>query len=241
MADKARAPATPTAPAAAAPAKRGWAAKAAPTPKAPGGLSGFIQGVGAKASALASDALQAFRTELEKLIGPYPSPAQRPARTAKLDAAVAKMNLPADQQAVLQQLAKSGTSTVDLWQGSHMVFDGDGGKLYDYLKSQSGAEARSSSHYPSVATQQYQLMIGKAPLLFGKDQQGNTWLQMEGHAFHQNLSLNLEKLTDQLGDDILHLRDYRHYLELGKAENIGPMGLSPHSELHDPLHLTYTP
>ncbi len=242
------APATPTpktAPQAkAAPAAtpgKGWAPRA---PAAQGPLQAvtdFVQGLGKQASALANQALEGFRHQLEQSIGPYPSPADRPARTAQLDQLVAKMNLPPGQMAVLDKLQRSGASTVDLWQGSHMVFDKDQGALYDWLKSQPGAEARSSSHYPGTKTQQYQLMIGNAPLLFGKNPQGDTWMQMEGHPFHQKLDLDPKKALQELSDDAQHMLDYAHYVELGKSENIGPMGLSPHSEHHDPLHLTYSP
>ncbi|MFT3842621.1 MAG: hypothetical protein QM723_36865 [Myxococcaceae bacterium] len=216
-----------TPPPAAAPSK-GWGPKPGAAPKQESGLSGFFHGLENKAKDL-----------LMKSMGPYPSAGDRAARTAQLDQAVAKMGLPPDQQKLLSTLKQAGANSVDLWQGSHMKFD-DGGKLYDQLKSMPGAEARASSHYPDVKTQQYQLMVGNAPLLFGKDAKGNTWMQMEGHPFHQKFDLDPKKLAAQLGDDAAHLTDYAKYVALGKTQNIGPMGISPHSEHHDPLQVHYT-
>lgn len=228
--------------AAAAPApapSKGWGPKAAGGSKQDSGLSGFIHGLENKAGSLINGAKAEFQKLLMKSMGPYPSPGDRAARTAQLDQAVAKMGLPPDQQKLLATLKQAGANSVDLWQGSHMKFD-DGGKLYDQLKSMPGAEARSSSHYPGVKNQQYQLMIGNAPLLFGQDAKGNTWMQMEGHPFHQKFDMDPKKLAAELGDDVAHLTDYAKYVALGKTQNIGPMGISPHSEHHDPLQVHYT-
>jgi hypothetical protein len=235
-------PSTASKPAAAASApapSKGWGAKSAAAPKQESGLSGFIHGLENKASSVINGAKTDLQKMLMKSMGPYPTDSQRAARTQQLDQAVAKMNLPPDQQKLLSTLKQAGANSVDLWQGSHMKFD-DGGKLYDQLKSMPGAEARASSHYPGVKTQQYQLMVGNAPLLFGKDATGNTWMQMEGHPFHQKFDLDPKKLAAELGDDAAHLTDYAKYVALGKTQNIGPMGISPHSEHHDPLQIHYT-
>lgn len=222
-------PNAPPAKAAEAPApSKGWGPKPAGAPKQESGLSGFIHGLENKA-----------KDFLMKSMGPYPSAGDRAARTAQLDQAVAKMGLSPDQQKLLGTLKQAGANSVDLWQGSHMIYD-DGGKLYEKLKSMPGAEARSSSHYPGVKNQQYQLTIGNAPLLFGKDAKGNTWMQMEGHPFHQKFDLDPKKLAGELGDDVAHLTDYAKYVALGKTQNIGPMGISPHSEHHDPLQVHYS-
>ncbi len=235
---------TPAKAAPAAPAaepSKGWGPKSSgAAPKRGSGLSGFLQGVEQKAGSLVNGAKADFRNLLMKSMGPYPTDGQRAARTNQLEAAISKMNLNPEQKQILSTLKGAGANTVDLWQGSHMKFD-DGGKLYDQLKSMPGAEARGSSHYPGVKTQQYQLMVGNAPLLFGKDAKGDTWLQMEGHPMHQKFDFtDPKKLTQELGDDAAHITDYLKYLALGKTENIGPMGISPHSEHHDPLQVHYT-
>lgn len=224
-----QAPAAKPSASAPTPASRPWTAPAAPARH--GGISAFVS----KVEHAVLDRVSHF---VEQKLGPYPTAAQAPARTKQLEAQVAAMGLSPAQQQTLALLEKHGVSTVDLWHGSHVVFDGDGGKLYEQLKALQGAEPRTSSHYSGVKTQQYQLTFGAAPLLFGEDQNGNTWLQMEGHAFHAQL--DPDHLGPELKDDALHMANYFEYLAMGKAKNIGPLGTSPHAEHHDPLHVRWS-
>jgi hypothetical protein len=156
--------------------------------------------------------------ELRKLLlgPPYPStPEETAADEARILAAFgpALKALPADQQAVLAQVAKLGMSPVDLLRGSHAVV-ADGGRLYDEW-SKLGAVPRVSSHYPGVSTQQYEIDLpGVGALLFGKDENGNTWYQLEAHP--------VSDAVRHGGDFILHV--------LSGFQNVGPAGTSPHSE-----------
>jgi hypothetical protein len=161
---------------------------------------------------------------------PYPEKAQRPAREAEIDAQVAKMGLPAAQQSVLADLKQLGVSSVDVWQGSHVVVKGDGGALYERWKAL-GAEQRTSSHYHDVPTAQYQLRFGSHGLLFGKDADGNTWFQFENHPD--------KPFTKDPLDFIEHRLDFVKYKVTG--QNVGPFGFSPHAELHDPLQVPWKP
>jgi hypothetical protein len=119
-----------------------------------------------------------------------------------------------------------------MWQGSHLLFN-DGGKLYDRWVAL-GATARFSSHYPAVKTQQYEIQVGHSALLFGKDARGNTWCQMEAFAFEgfDPKHVDVENLAG-------HGVGYVEYK--ATKENIGPLGRSPHTEHHDPLHFKFQP
>ena len=144
--------------------------------------------------------------------------------------------MPADKRAVLQSVQKTGANVVELMHGAHVVID-DGGKRYNEWKAM--ATPRSSSHYKDVNSQQYEINMNGSPLLFGKDAQGRTWMQME-HASGAGWGKapNLGKVIRgkaPLVDPALaqHITDFVTYKATG--ENVGPMGLSTHSELHDPL------
>jgi hypothetical protein len=168
----------------------------------------------------------------------YPTANQWAARTAEIAQAVDKMGLGEGQRTALQLLENAGVSTVDLWQGSHTVFDGDQGKLYDQLLAL-GAEPRGSSHYPNVPTQQYQIAFGDAALLFGKDANGNTWVQMEGHAFHGRAPHTLQEIIEAAKANAGHALDTALYYATGRTSNVGPLGMSPHTELSNALHVPY--
>lgn len=169
--------------------------------------------------------------QLPSFIGaPYPSQAQLGERAAQIDQQVARMDLGPAQKSVLADLQRLGVSSVDTWQGSHVVVKGDGGALYDRWKAL-GAEPRTSSHYHGVPVQQYQLRFGSHGLLFGKNASGDTWFQFENHP------------DKPFGKDpfnyLEHRLDYVKYKVTG--ENVGPFGFSPHAELHDPLVVPWKP
>ncbi|MDD4005475.1 MAG: hypothetical protein PHW69_09800, partial [Elusimicrobiaceae bacterium] len=92
----------------------------------------------------------------------------------------------------------------------------DRGRLYDKWAMLPDARQRISSHYPGVSTPQYEVRFpGMGVVLFGKTGEGDTWFQMEAHS------------ASGL-DALLHVGDY--VIHKMSKQNVGPMGLSPHSE-----------
>src|SRR5262249_49584983 len=110
------------------------------------------------------------------------------------------------------------------WSGAHVRVGGDGGVLYRLWQGL-GAQPRVSSHYPNVHATQYELPLGIHAFLFGLDEKGDTWFQAERHPF-------ISWWKDRK-EDLEHLVDYAEYRLTG--DNVGPFGLSPHTESHAPL------
>jgi hypothetical protein len=163
----------------------------------------------------------------EILLGPaYPTTPQAiEAENQRIGAALAGpiANLSPQKAALLEQVRGLGLSDTDIFRGSHVVVS-DGGAFYDEWKSL-GARPRTSSHYPGLETQQYELeMPGMGVLLFGKDTDRQTWFQMEAH-------------STRLEDLVPHMFDFARH-QISGHQNIGPMGYSPHSEkLGQELHI----
>jgi hypothetical protein len=176
---------------------------------------------------------EAVRARVERDLGaPYPAPAAQAARARAIAAQIKTMSFTPKQAQVLGDLKSQGVPLVDVWQGSHLLFN-DGGKLYDRWAAL-GATARFSSHYPAVKTQQYEIQIGHSALLFGKDARGNTWCQMEAFAFEGLDPKHVD--VENLAGHGVGFVEYK-----ATKENIGPLGRSPHTEHHDPLHFKFQP
>jgi hypothetical protein len=161
-----------------------------------------------------------FASHFDHVLTPYPAGAQA---LAKESGRLAKLlqppiaALPANQQQVVRDVRGLGVSDADLFHGSHVVVH-DGGKLYAKW-SALGPTPRTSSHYPGCKTQQYEFaMQGVGGFLFGKTPAGDTFFQFEAHP-------NAGGFKDHL----LHLADYEIH-KLSGDMNVGPFGLSPHSE-----------
>jgi hypothetical protein len=204
------------------------------------GLLHVLEGVGPASAHVA----EAFRQMLDgqalglpdwqsqvrrTLLGPdYPTTPQAvAAETQRIDNALAGplSKLAPEKMKLIEQLRGLGLSDVDLFRGSHTLVS-DNGALYDQWKGL-GAHPRTSSHYPGLKTQQYEIELpGIGVMLFGKDKNDQTWFQMEAHG-------------TSLKEEIPHLWNYVQH-ELSGHQNIGPMGYSPHSEkLGQELHATY--
>jgi hypothetical protein len=125
-----------------------------------------------------------------------------------------------EQEAVLTDLAMLGASPTDIWNGAHFVVDGDGGHFYEAWRPL-GAWPRLSSHYPQVDTPQLEIRFDRAGFLFGKNAAGDTWCQMEK--------------TSRIASPLAHFFDFIAYRISGK--NVGPLGLSPHTERGGAIHL----
>lgn len=142
--------------------------------------------------------------------------AKRAARVAK-DLARASKSWTAAQRAVLAGLRSVGVDDVDLFHGSHVVVK-DGGARYRLWQTMASARARTSSHYPGVPDTQWEIALpGTGVLLFGLTPDGHTWFQTEAHADSSGLEW------------MLHRLDYVKHKGFGFV-NVGPLGLSPHSE-----------
>lgn len=123
----------------------------------------------------------------------------------------------AAHKAVLAELRAVGADDVDLFHGSHIVVK-DGGDRYRLWQTTADARARTSSHYPGVTDTQYEIVMPKTGvLLFGLTPDGDTWFQTEAHADSKGLEW------------VLHRLDYVKHKGFGFV-NVGPLGLSPHSE-----------
>ena len=120
---------------------------------------------------------------------------------------------------------------MDLWHGSHAIVR-DNGHLYHRWSRLPGAVPRFSSHYSGVPVQQFGIAFRDHQLLFGKTSTiGSTWFQMEAHAFNPQQILDDPDLVVYHGQDFLKYRVHRM--------NVGPFGLSPHTETKKPLVLSY--
>lgn len=169
----------------------------------------------------------------------YPgSPAERALALDRIASrfGAALANAPEGVRTMLEDVRRLGVDAVDLFHGSHVVVQGDGGVLYERWR-QLGATRRSepSSHYKEVPVDQYELEIpGVGVVLFGKDQDGNTWFQLEahkggdlvGHGFDTGVH-GATQVAEKVNEVLRRLG-----LPVGSAElsNVGPAGLSPRSE-----------
>jgi hypothetical protein len=122
---------------------------------------------------------------------------------------------------------------VDLWQGSHIITL-DQGYLYSIWSQLPYARPRFSSHYGKVPVKQYGINFQDHQLLFGKTAvDGSTWFQMEAHGFEPNQLYDDPDLAVYHGQDFLKYRVHQM--------NVGPFGLSPHTEMFSPIILPYQP
>lgn len=143
----------------------------------------------------------------------------RAARIAK-DLAKSSKSWTADQKTVLAELRATGVDDVDLFHGSHVVVK-DGGERYRLWQTLANARARTSSHYPGVTDTQFEIVLpDNGVVLFGLTGDGDTWFQTEAHADSTGLEWALHRL------------DYVKHKGFGYV-NVGPLGLSPHSEKKD--------
>jgi hypothetical protein len=154
------------------------------------------------------------------------SAAARAARAAEIQAEVDGMGLTGSPKAALDEIYGHGVSPVDVWQGSNVMMEGDEGALYQQLKNMPGVEPRTGASSHASGADQYQIRFGDSALLFGTDPKtGATWFQMENHAATP-LSAGI---TPQTAAEIAdHMWDYMIYRVRG--QNLGPMGLSPHTD-----------
>ena len=180
---------------------------------------------------LAGDVFELFPPTFRQHLLGHPYPADSAAfsrRETQLEADLAHAQRTPEQRGVLEELEANGISLVDAWHGSHVIFAQDGGALYGRWSHLAGATKRSSSHYPGVHHSQFELPFGNAALLFGLTPRGDTWCQMERHRLRLKGS-TLHRLIGTQKHDL----DYQRYRLSG--QNVGPMGLSPHTEHSDPI------
>jgi len=162
----------------------------------------------------------ALRRYIEKKIlgPPYPTgAAQRTADIARIRAKLSRAlaALSPSLRGVLQQLRALRVSEIDIFRGSHVIV-GDAGLHYREWQRR-GARQRSSSHYDKATGQQYELGFpGIGALLFGRDQRGNTWFQLEAHSKYGLAA-------------VPHFCDFVKHKLFGNRQ-IGPAGASPYSE-----------
>lgn len=160
---------------------------------------------------------QAVLESLRKVLGtPFPltSDAHRERERAIQDELMVLQPLSPHQKLVLRDIRTLGVDDVHLWHGSHVVVRDDG-QLYRDWKGLSNCAVRASSHYRDHPAQQYEVPFQPlGALLFGRTEEENTWFQMENSAS---------------AETITHALDYLKH-KLSGNWNVGPLGLSPHSE-----------
>ncbi len=144
---------------------------------------------------------------------------------------------------VISDARALGLDNTDIFHGSHVFVEnangkGDDGALYRKWKKLPGAEERTSSHQSKE--QQYQIKVGPgdAVVLFGTTPEGNTWFQLERHAgragnfAEKGVSVVKTGIGNlfhgELSIDDAHGKDFHLYQKI--RQNIGPMGVSPHSD-----------
>lgn len=179
---------------------------------------------------------QALLSKIDPDLAVYPEGnAQCIEETARIKARVAKA-LPGFSEGakgILRELAKMGVSDIDVWHGSHIVVDGAGIEpdLYDVWSKSPGRIERESSHYPNVDCQQYEVELpGLGAVLFGRDENGNTWLQLENHSGGKDL-------VNSLG----HVLDFVLHKASGDF-NVGPLGITPRTDKRgSAVHVTRAP
>ncbi len=166
------------------------------------------------------------RLSLRAFQARYPSAERMAARAERLEKAPARLRLDSEGGELIDHLRALGVSDVDLWHGSHVILRNERtGRFYDLFKAQ--GSPRISSHYPQVKAQQYEIPLGKhGVVLFGLTPEGNSWFQLERHAF-EGFRRPLSALE--------HTDDFLEYFTT--KSNIGPLGRSPHTEHKNPVQL----
>lgn len=117
----------------------------------------------------------------------------------------------------------------EIYQGAHVIVQGDQGKLYSMIQHQPNLEPyeRRSSHESQSPQLGVVLEPGNGTLLLGIHKDGHTWFQFEGAAVGLHVSLR---------ENIRHFVDYLKY-KLTKR-NQGPAGSSEHTD-KNPLRLNF--
>lgn len=182
----------------------------------------------------------------------YPDAERRRAEIRRIEAVIReKGELTGSGRTIIADLEKLGLDEVDIWHGSHVVVGGDGlagdgGLLYERWKELDGAKSRTSSHASSDT--QYQIKVGPddAVILFGRTENGDTWFQLERHpgrtgSLFSKIVSGGSSFVGNLADFELsfndaHGDDYELYKKI--RQNIGPYGVSPHSD-RNPVRLEW--
>lgn len=131
---------------------------------------------------------------------------------------------------VIQDLLSMGVQRIDIWYGSHLIIKGDAGAFYErWTAKPQDVMPRVSSHVSKV--QQYQIEVGFRDngILMGETPDGDTWVQLERHAYHSTATNPVTKLIGLIENiDSPHGQDYFIYRRT--HDNVGPIGLSPYTD-----------
>lgn len=132
--------------------------------------------------------------------------------------------LNASARTILGDLKNQGIKPVDIWQGSQIVFKGDGGQLLSgWTASPQQATATQGPN-----GQQYEIKTGfrDTAIALGKTPQGDTWVQFVRHgSAPQSVG---DKVRGALGlKQTPQAQDLAIAKKTGQA--VGPLGLSPHT------------
>jgi len=184
---------------------------------------------------------------LPKDVQPYPDDSQKAAESQRI-AQLVDGHLTAAGQQIVSDTTKLGVSDIDLWHGVYTT-ENDNGQLYARWSQLAAAEKRPSSSHGDTSKQQYQIKMGpgNSYLLFGLDNNGNTFFQLERDG-DSNLNGDngvgavnwlARKATDAaphigLGGTFVesaHDHDGDYYAET--HQGIGPFGLSPFQQTLD--------
>ncbi|HEY9785577.1 MAG TPA: hypothetical protein V6D17_09270 [Candidatus Obscuribacterales bacterium] len=174
----------------------------------------------------------------------YPDAEKREAENRRISELIEKQGgLTKQGREIIPDLERLGLDETDIFHGSHVVVGGDGhkgdgGELYRKWKEIDGSEGRTSSHESSAKQYQIKVGPGDAVILFGLTPHGNTWFQLERHpgrtgniaekgiSFAGSFFGNLA--DGDLSFDNAHDDDFELYQKV--RQNIGPFGISPHSD-----------
>ncbi len=183
----------------------------------------------------------------------YPESHEREEENARIEKLIfEKGGLSKAGKIIIPDLRSIGLDNTDIFHGSHVLLEdehgkGDGGELYRKWKDLPGAEKRTSSHYSSETQYQIKVGPGDAVVLIGVTDNGNTWLQLErspgrtgstAKKILSGLGSGVSNLTHgELSFDDAHGKDYDLYKKI--RQNIGPFGVSPHSD-KNPVRVEWT-
>ncbi|HEY9723255.1 MAG TPA: hypothetical protein V6D47_14690 [Oscillatoriaceae cyanobacterium] len=163
----------------------------------------------------------------------YPWPGDRATCERTLTLQEAKLIDPAMTTSaflVIQDLLAIGVQHVDIWYGSHIVIKGDQGAYYErWTAEPQQIMQRASSHTSKV--QQYQIAVGFRDngILMGETPDGDTWVQLERHAYHSSSTSTIGKVIGFISNiTSAHNQDF--FIYHATHQNVGPLGLSPYTD-----------
>lgn len=194
---------------------------------------------------------KAEKVDLPGDVAAYPDNNHRQAAVERIDKILDKKHLTEGGVATISDMHKLGLDDVDIWHGSYVSVQGDGGALYRKWSQLKEAHERDSSHEHIGQQYQLELGVGDGVVLFGIGPDGNTFFQVEHHASHEpSLTGAFGEVSRRVPSNVgnwLH-GDFTFNDDHGRDknlfdkihQNIGKLGISPYID-KNPLIVGWHP